>query len=164
MRIYDGNFTVGRILEKCRTGSNPRDSLVSFNPSERAGSNEVDIAKLSRIIDQIPVEEIRARRKRLNIFYEEVLVSADPERGVSFSACLMILAHYKIIVDSKSLRLEEFLRRRYRLQRTILDIQATHRLLSREDGRRLAGLNRGPPSWGDRLDSVKDPGILLVLR
>lgn len=117
MRIYDGNFTVGRILEKCRSGSNPRDSLVSFNPSERAGGNEVDIAKLARIIDQIPVEEIRARRKRLNIFYEEVLVSADPERGVSFSACLMILAHYKIIVDSKSLRLEEFLRRRTRLQR-----------------------------------------------
>ena len=105
MRIYDGNFTVGRILEKCRSGPNPRDSLVSFNPSERAGGNEVDIAKLARIIDQIPVEEIRARRKRLNIFYEEVLVSADPERGVSFSACLMILAHYKIIVDSKSLRL-----------------------------------------------------------
>lgn len=117
MRIYDGNFTVGRILEKCRKGPNPRDSLVSFNPSERAGGNEVDIAKLARIIDQIPVEEIRARRKRLNIFYEEVLVSADPERGVSFSACLMILAHYKIIVDSKSLRLEEFLRRRTRLQR-----------------------------------------------
>ncbi|GAM41532.1 hypothetical protein TCE0_042f14721 [Talaromyces pinophilus] len=117
MRIYDGNFTVGRILEKCRSGPNPRDSLVSFNPSERAGGNEVDIAKLARIIDQIPVEEIRARRKRLNIFYEEVLVSADPERGVSFSACLMILAHYKIIVDSKSLRLEEFLRRRTRLQR-----------------------------------------------
>lgn len=117
MRIYDGNFTVGRILEKCRSGPNPRDSLVSFNPSERAGGNEVDIAKLSRILDQIPVEEIRARRKRLNIFYEEVLVSADPERGVSFSACLMILAHYKIIVDSKSLRLEEFLRRRTRLQR-----------------------------------------------
>ncbi|EED24171.1 calcium channel subunit Cch1 [Talaromyces stipitatus ATCC 10500] len=117
MRIYDGDFTVGRILEKCRTGPNPRDSLVSFNPGERPGSNEVDIAKLARIINRIPVEEIRARRKRLNIFYEEVLVSADPERGVSFSACLMILAHYKIIVDSKSLRLEEFLRRRTRLRR-----------------------------------------------
>lgn len=117
MRIYDGNFTVGRILEKCRSGPNPRDSLVSFNPSERQGGNEVDIAKLAHIIDQIPVDEIRARRKRLNTFYEEVLVSADPERGVSFSACLMILAHYKIIVDSKSLRLEEFLRRRTRLQR-----------------------------------------------
>lgn len=63
------------------------------------------------------MQEIRARRQRLNTFYEEVLVSADPDRGISFSVCLMILAHYKVIVDSKSLRLEEFLRRRARLQR-----------------------------------------------
>ncbi|KAH8697359.1 calcium channel subunit Cch1 [Talaromyces proteolyticus] len=114
MRIYDGEFTVGRILEQCRSG--PRDSVVSFQP-ERQSNNEVDIAKLSQILNRIPVQEIRARRQRLNIFYEEVLVSADSERGIAFSACLMILAHYKVIVDSKSLRLEEFLRRRTRLQR-----------------------------------------------
>lgn len=108
---------MGRILEKCRKGPDPRDSLVSFNPGGKSGGNEVDLAKLAQIIDQIPVEEIRARRKRLNTFYEEALVSADPERGISFSSCLMILAHYKVIVDSKSLRLEEFLRRRARLKR-----------------------------------------------
>lgn len=117
MRIYNGEFTVKRILEQCRTGPDHRDSFNSYAPSQRAGAGEVDIPKLMRIVDRIPVEEIRARRKQLNVFYEEVLVSADPERGVSFSACLMILAHYKIIVDSKSLRLEEFLRRRTRLQR-----------------------------------------------
>lgn len=117
MRIYEGEFTVGRILDQCRIGSNPRESLVSFNPGERPAGDEIDISRLAQIIDRIPVNEVRARRKRLNTFYEEVLVSADPERGVAFSACLMILAHYKIIVDSKSLRLEEFLRRRTRLQR-----------------------------------------------
>jgi hypothetical protein len=53
----------------------------------------------------------------MNIFYEEVLVSADPDRGVEFNSLLMILAHYKVINDNKSLRLEEFLRRRARLQR-----------------------------------------------
>jgi hypothetical protein len=53
----------------------------------------------------------------MNTFYEEVLVSADPDRGIAFNALLMILAHYKVINDSKSLRLEEFLRRRARLQR-----------------------------------------------
>lgn len=44
-------------------------------------------------------------------------MSADPERGISFHQCLMIIAHYNVISDSKSLRLEEFLRRRARLQR-----------------------------------------------
>lgn len=77
----------------------------------------MDLEILSRIVQRIPVEEIRARRERLNQFYEEVLVSADLVRGISFHTCLMILAHHNVINDSKSLRLEEFLRRRARLQR-----------------------------------------------
>lgn len=102
-------------MEQCRP--HVRDSIASFHPGDGPNRDEIDIPKLARIIDRIPVQEIRTRRQRLNAFYEEVLVSADPERGISFSACLMILAHYKVIVDSKSLRLEEFLRRRARLQR-----------------------------------------------
>jgi voltage-dependent calcium channel len=53
----------------------------------------------------------------MNVFYQEILVSADPDRGISFTSCLMILAHYNVIDDTKSLRLDEFLKRRARLQR-----------------------------------------------
>ncbi|KAJ5553915.1 hypothetical protein N7513_003874 [Penicillium frequentans] len=131
MRIYDGEFTVGAILDQCRT--NARDSVVSFHSSLHTRSqeslnpmmhpraedivDEVNLKELNRILNRIPVNTIRERRQRLNIFYEEVLVSADPDRGISFHQCLMILAHYNVISDSKSLRLEEFLRRRARLQR-----------------------------------------------
>ncbi|KAJ5628092.1 hypothetical protein N7490_010320 [Penicillium lividum] len=130
MRIYDGEFTVGAILDQCRT--NARDSMVSFhslnmhsteslNPMMQPRGedivDEVNLKELNRILNRIPINTIRERRQRLNIFYEEVLVSADPDRGISFHQCLMILAHYNIISDSKSLRLEEFLRRRARLQR-----------------------------------------------
>lgn len=134
MRIYDGEFTVNAILDQCRT--NPQDSphtsrvshsslpmrsresFTSILPGKaRDLADGIDIKELSRIIDRIPVNTIRERRQRLNAFYEEILVSADPERGISFHQCLMILAHYNVITDSKSLRLEEFLRRRARLQR-----------------------------------------------
>lgn len=128
MRVYDDEFTVGAILEQCR--ATPRDSVHSLHSSLPMQSREslnplqppdlaegLDIQKLSRIIDRIPVDIIRERRQRLNNFYEEVLVSADIDRGISFHQCLMILAHYNVISDSKSLRLEEFLRRRARLQR-----------------------------------------------
>ncbi|KAI2791216.1 hypothetical protein POX_c04072 [Penicillium oxalicum] len=134
MRIYDNEFTVGAILDQCR--QSPRDSVHSLPSTHNAipmrsrdslqslrpiGENPlptgVDLQKLSQIIARIPVQTIRERRQRLNTFYEEILVSADPERGISFHQCLMILAHYNIISDSKSLRLEEFLRRRSRLQR-----------------------------------------------
>ncbi|OAX84507.1 hypothetical protein ACJ72_01123 [Emergomyces africanus] len=112
MRIYDGVFTVGRIVEDCKV--HRRES--SQAPYVRAVDG-IDLDKLRRRIDRIPVQQIRRKRARLNAFYEEVLVSADPERGISFTSCLMILAHYNVITDSKSLRLEEFLRRRARLQR-----------------------------------------------
>ncbi|KAI1907781.1 calcium channel protein [Ophidiomyces ophidiicola] len=119
MRVYDGDFTVGHILEQCNF--NRRHSQ-----QPRAKSTDcIDLKTLNRVLQGLPVTEIRRRRARLNAFYEEVLVSADPERGISFTSCLMILAHYNVINDSKSLRrvyflwiaLEEFLRRRARLQR-----------------------------------------------
>jgi hypothetical protein len=129
-RIYEGEFTVGSILERCRVephrnsiASLAQNSMISLHdprPPVRPNSRivaGVDLDELSRIISKIPVQTIRARRERLNTFYEEVLVSADPDRGISFHQCLMILAHHNVISDSKSLRLEEFLRRRARLQR-----------------------------------------------
>lgn len=45
------------------------------------------------------------------------MVSADVDRGINFTSCLMILAHYNIISDGKSLKLDEYLRRRARIQR-----------------------------------------------
>ena len=110
MRIYDGEHTVGQILEDCRVetrGEDPPSSVVYG----------IDLAKLNSRLNTINVSEIRQRRARLNIFSQEVLVSADPDRGISFLSVLMILAHYNVISDGKALRLEEFLRRRYRLQR-----------------------------------------------
>jgi voltage-dependent calcium channel len=77
----------------------------------------LDLGRLAERLRHIPVEEIQHRRQRMEVFYQEMLLSADPDRGVSFSSCLMILAHYNVIEDSRSLRLEEFLRRRARLQR-----------------------------------------------
>ncbi|KAK5382203.1 calcium channel protein [Exophiala xenobiotica] len=111
MRIYDGDFSVQRIKEDC-----------SFQPGDPLPPNArivegIDLTKLSERVNQIPVDEIRKRRERMNVFYEEALLTADPDRGIPFTACLFLLTHYTVITDSRSLRLEEFLRRRARLQR-----------------------------------------------
>jgi hypothetical protein len=114
MRIYDGDFTIPSLIEDCRVGPRRASQL----PLDGESSNpDIDLAKLNHRLSELPVNEIRRRRARMNTFYEEVLVSADPDRGIAFNALLMILAHYKVISDSKSLKLEEFLRRRARLQR-----------------------------------------------
>lgn len=131
MRIYEGEHTVRNILKDCRRDAGSTGGILGNDSNVMDG---VDLGRLAKRIFQIPVHEIRRRRHRYKMFYEEVLVSADPDRGISFTSVLMILAHYKVINDSKSLksvlvivtfnfiangrnRLEEFLRRRARLQR-----------------------------------------------
>ena len=118
MRIYDAEDSVGSILEDVRSAP-PRTrhgSVVSTTPSTSA-SHGIDLGKLNERMAKLDVHTIRERRRRFNVFFEEVMVTADPDRGISFTSVLMILAHYNIISDSKSLRLDEFLRRRARLQR-----------------------------------------------
>ncbi|RMD41052.1 hypothetical protein DV735_g4080, partial [Chaetothyriales sp. CBS 134920] len=112
MRIYEGDFTVKNLIEDCA----PTAGEESGSGGGRIVDG-IDLDKLSERIRQIPVDEIRKRRQRMEVFYQEMLISADPDRGISFTSCLMILAHYNVIEDSRSLRLEEFLRRRARLQR-----------------------------------------------
>lgn len=114
MRIYDGDFTISSLIQDCRVGPRRASQLPVDGESS---SPEIDLGKLNRRLAELPVHEIRRRRARMNTFYEEVLVSADPDRGIAFNALLMILAHYKVINDNKSLKLEEFLRRKARLQR-----------------------------------------------
>ncbi|KAL7628229.1 calcium channel protein [Parahypoxylon ruwenzoriense] len=114
MRVYDSEDSVHQILEDIRSDETPtRHSSIAT----ASGLGGVDIQRLNRRLAQIDVRKVQARRRRFNIFYEEVMVSADPVQGISFTMVLMIMAHYNIISDSKSLRLEEFLRRRARLQR-----------------------------------------------
>lgn len=101
MRIYDGDFTVGRLIEQC--GTTPHRASNLPLPGHEP-TKEIDIISLNRCLDDLPIAEIRRRRRRMNTFYEEVLVSSDPDRGVQFSSLLMILAHHKVINDNKSLR------------------------------------------------------------
>ncbi|KAK7416123.1 calcium channel protein [Neonectria punicea] len=114
MRIYDADDSVRSILEDVQNDVKSSRHMSIATTTTVTG---VDLDKLNRRIAQVDVIKVREQRRRFNVFYEEVLVSADPDRGISFTTVLMILAHYNIISDSKSLKLEEFLRRRARLQR-----------------------------------------------
>ena len=113
MRIYEGDFTVRNLLEDCQVDRH--DSFRSSDP--RRIVHGIDLDMLNARLRSIPVKDIRKKRERMNIFYEEMLVAADPDRGISFTSCLMILAHYSVNEDGKSLRLDEFLKRKARLQR-----------------------------------------------
>jgi voltage-dependent calcium channel len=100
MRIYDGDFTVARLIEDCSQVKRVSGLPVEGQQEQR----EIDLVKLNRRLADLPIKEIRKRRARMNKFYEEVLVSSDPDRGIAFTSLLIILAHYKVINDNRSLR------------------------------------------------------------
>jgi hypothetical protein len=104
MRIYDGDFTVKRLIDDCSI--NRASGFSVTNPYD---TRQIDLKKLNERLKDLPVARIRVRRERMNKFYEEVLVSSDPDRGISFTSLLLILAHYKVINDNKSLRYESLL-------------------------------------------------------
>lgn len=101
MRIYDGDFSVGRLIEQCSTKPRRTSGLPIHDQNEPV---EIDIKKLNRVLAELPIADVRRRRQRMNTFFEEVLVSSDPDRGIQFTSLLMILAHHKVINDNKSLR------------------------------------------------------------
>jgi hypothetical protein len=133
MRIYPAEFGVTRLTEECalqpiRPGStvtlnnlddpsfNRPWSLQSYEPYiHRSKPTNIDIAALNTRLAGLPIYEIRFRRNRLNLFWEEIMSKADREKGIGFTDLLLALTHYKVINDNKSLQLPEWLRRKQRL-------------------------------------------------
>ena len=103
MRIYQHENSVHQILEDVRNEV-PGTRHTSMSTVATSAYGGISIDRLNRRLDEIDVVAVRERRRKYNIFYEEVMVSADPDKGISFTTVLMILAHYNIINDSKSLR------------------------------------------------------------
>ncbi|KAI1339600.1 Ion transport protein-domain-containing protein [Xylariaceae sp. FL0016] len=102
MRVYDSEDSVRQILEDVRSDEAASQRHASI--ATASAFSGLDVQRLNDRLGQIDVQKVRERRRRFNIFYEEVMVSADPDRGISFTTVLMIMAHYNIISDTKSLR------------------------------------------------------------
>ena len=101
MRIYDEGDSVRRILEDIQVQTPAIRGNSVASTSQAIG---IDLKALNERIARIDAKKVRQRRHRYNIFYQEVMVSADPDRGISFTTVLMILAHYNVINDNKSLK------------------------------------------------------------
>lgn len=101
MRIYGEQDSIRQILDDVRMES----SKIRSKPTASTSTlSAVNLQALNERLAKIDKFEVRKRRLEFNRFYEEVMVSADIDMGISFTSVLMILAHYKIISDSKSLR------------------------------------------------------------
>ena len=101
MRIYSQENSVRRILEDIQMDqTNGGVTLMAA----ASGSSGIDLKALNKRLSKINANEVRRSRARYNLFFEEIMVSADADRGISFTTVLMVLAHYNVISDNKSLK------------------------------------------------------------
>ena len=101
MRIYSHEDSVRRILEDIQ--SEPMIGRIGA-VSPASATSGLDLNALNARLSRIDCDAVRRARTRYNLFYEEVMVSADADRGIAFTTVLMVLAHYNVISDSKSLK------------------------------------------------------------
>lgn len=101
MRIYKEEDSVRRILEEVQT--EPMSGRI-MSMASASGSSGIDLTALNNRLAAIDHAAVRKKRALHNLFFEEVMVSADVDRGISFTTVLMILAHYNVISDNKSLK------------------------------------------------------------
>lgn len=101
MRIYSHENSVRSILEDIQGG--PTSGRIS-SMAASGGSSGINLKALNKRLAMIDPQEVRIARARYNLFFEEVMVSAEVDVGISFTTVLMVLAHYNVISDSKSLK------------------------------------------------------------
>ena len=63
----------------------------------------VDVRQIESQIAQIDYRRVRDHRELYSRLYNEARISEESGRGISFTAMLMMLSHYKLIDDEKAL-------------------------------------------------------------
>ncbi|CAG8488519.1 6193_t:CDS:10 [Ambispora gerdemannii] len=131
VKIYDDNYQIPTLLKnslKTEDGSNV-GMLGSTSSSKRHGgdtlsSHTIDIDRLQKNLTDLNVSKVHERRRIYNCLYQEALLSVekdskDNEKGISFANMLIMLAHYKLVDDDKSLRIDELLKRKEKMEKVI---------------------------------------------
>jgi voltage-dependent calcium channel len=65
---------------------------------------DIDLDLLDKALEGIDQTQTKKAKDLHNRLCHEALISAEPERGISFTDMLVLLAHYKLVDDDKALQ------------------------------------------------------------
>ncbi|KAL1918646.1 uncharacterized protein VTP21DRAFT_2668 [Calcarisporiella thermophila] len=118
VRIYGDEYSVKRLVRDCST---PRAAMESqhfvVDRRMRLEQPEIDWRRLSAKLNELDQRTLHERRHLFNYLYQEAVCSEEQGKGISFTNMLLMLAHYKLVDDGKSLLVDEILRRKQKLER-----------------------------------------------
>jgi hypothetical protein len=96
VRIYPAEFSVHNILATCRNNTDP-------DKSDTGSTYGVNVESLNATLSRVDDGAIRRRRQLFSGLYHEAILTHQRGKGISFTDMLILLAHYKLIVDKDAL-------------------------------------------------------------
>jgi len=106
VRIYPEEARIPALLRASRP-ENDRDRMRSSRGSGKhhyEPRSGVDLDLLQKRLDSIDSASVAARRSIYAHLYYEATLTEEPQRGISFTNMLILLAHYKLMKDSNALQ------------------------------------------------------------
>lgn len=94
MKIYEGKYTVPKILEDCKM------SQIKGKEDEYY----VDLPALNSVLKDLPGDLYKYRRMLYDLFCTQAVMEADPVKGISFNRLLVQFPFYKTMDDNKCLK------------------------------------------------------------
>ncbi|WBW72677.1 plasma membrane calcium ion import channel Cch1 [Schizosaccharomyces osmophilus] len=116
-RVYRDDFSVTNLVTRTKLGNDAlgnNTSNLSFD-NEFEYDAKINLNDLDDALLDLNVDEIRKRRKSLNLLYSELMML--PGNVVSFSDMLMVIVLHKVIDHKLVLPISDFIRRTYVLSR-----------------------------------------------
>ncbi|KAI9598651.1 Ion transport protein-domain-containing protein [Syncephalis fuscata] len=166
LRSLTGRFSV-RIYDDAHDVTNLRRRAIKGQRGPGGGNTfiaeavRVDVQRLNRSLAAMDVVQVRARRRRYNLVYQEAMLSQD-SRGISFHAMLQVLA-YSLVETEKCLQVEDLIIRQ-RKEEELLERAAREKvagilrtLIQRRRFRQLVGQALGQARADGTLVSATTP-------
>lgn len=102
VKIYPKEFSVSNLIRS--SIPDPVENASGRLLVAQGVKAVVDVRRLEQHISNLDYRKVRERRLMFTRLYNEARISEVPKRGISFTAMLTMLAHYKLIDDEKALQ------------------------------------------------------------
>ncbi|CAG8487610.1 8970_t:CDS:10 [Diversispora eburnea] len=128
VRIYEEEFQIPNLIKNSLVlHSHPPDYNLSDCFFCKSKTNlltvgNLDVRKLEQNLENISLSHVYRRKKIYDMVYHEALLSTEKdllgnEKGISFTNMLLLLAYYKFASDDKCLEINEFVKRKLKLEK-----------------------------------------------
>jgi hypothetical protein len=87
MQVYDEKFSIANLQKES-------EHILPLSPGE------INLGRLNALLETVPIQDVRDRRRNLNRYRMELLLTQDTKLGISMHAALTTLIYYNLL-DSR---------------------------------------------------------------